>query len=67
MVIKTRFNIGEPVIVGNEGQMFKVYAIEIQVSNNYKGVTYLVQSKFGFILRVKEYDLIKMQVVSSKK
>lgn len=67
MVIKTRFNVGEAVSYGSYKEPFKVFSIEIQVSNNYKGITYLVQSKFGLILRVKELDLIKMQVVSNKK
>lgn len=67
MVIKTRFNVGEEVMYGAHKEPFKVFSIEIQVSNNYKGIIYLVQSKIGFILRVKELDLIKMQIKTNKK
>lgn len=67
MVIKTRFNVGEEVSYGSYKDPFKVFSIEIQVSNNYKGIIYLVQSKIGFILRVKELDLIKMQIKTNKK
>lgn len=67
MVIKTRFNVGEEVIYGAHKDPFKVLSIEIYIYKKDKNVNYLVQSQFGFIRRVRECDLIKMQVVSSKK
>lgn len=67
MVIKTRFNVGEEVIYGAHKDPFKVFSIDIYIDKKDKNVNYLVQSQFGFIRRVRECDLIKMQVVSSKK
>lgn len=67
MVIKTRFNVGEDVMYGAHKEPFKVFSIEIYICEKNNNVNYLVQSQYGFIRRVRECDLIKMQVVSSKK
>lgn len=66
MVIKTRFNVGEEVMYGAHKDLFKVFSIEIYVGKNYRSVTYLVQSQYGFIRRVRENDLIKYQVKNNK-
>lgn len=67
MVIKTRFNVGEEVMYGAHKEPFRVFSIDIHVGKNDRSVNYLVQSQYGFIRRVRENDLIKMQVVSNKK
>lgn len=67
MVINTRFNVGEEVMYGAHKEPFRVHSIDIYVSKNGKNVNYLVQSQYGFMRRVRENDLIKMQVVSNKK
>lgn len=66
MVIKTRFNVGEGVMYGAHKDPFKVFSIEIHVGKNDRSVTYLVQSQYGFIRRVRENDLIKYQVKNNK-
>lgn len=66
MVIKTRFNVGEEVMYGAHKELFKVFSIEIYVGKNDRSVTYLVQSQYGFIRRVRENDLIKYQVKNNK-
>lgn len=67
MVIKTRFNVGEEVMYGAHKESFIVFSIEIHVGKKDKNINYLVQSQYGFMRRVRENDLIKMQVVSNKK
>lgn len=67
MVIKTRFNVGEEVMYGAHKEPFKVFSIEIYVGKKDKNVNYLVQSQYGFIRRVRENDLIKMQVSKHEK
>lgn len=66
MVIKTRFNVGEEVMYGAHKELFKVFSIEIYVGKNDRSVTYLVQSQYGFVRRVRENDLIKYQVKNNK-
>lgn len=66
MVIKTRFNVGEEVMYGAHKEPFIVFSIEIHVVKKDKNVNYLVQSKYGFIRRVRENDLIKYQVKNNK-
>lgn len=65
MVIKTRFNVGEEVIYGAHKEPFKVFSIEIHIGKKDNSITYLVQSQYGFIRRVRERDLIKMQVFNN--
>lgn len=66
MVIKTRFNVGEEVMFGAHKEPFRVFSIEIHVGKNDRSVTYLVQSQYGFIRRVREHDLIKNKVKNNK-
>lgn len=66
MVVKTRFNVGEELMYGAHKEPFKVFSIEINVGKNDRSVTYLVQSQYGFIRRVRENDLIKYQVKNNK-
>lgn len=66
MVIKTRFNVGEEVMYGAHKEPFIVFSIDIYVSKKGKNVNYLIQSQYGFILRVRENDLIKYQVKNNK-
>lgn len=66
MVIKTRFNIGEKVLYGAHRETFKVFSIEVHVGKKDKNVTYLIQSQYGFVRRVREFDLVKIQVENNK-
>lgn len=66
MVIKTRFNVGEEVMYGAHKEPFKVFSIEIHIGKEISSVTYVVQSRCRFIRRVREMDLIKMQVKNNK-
>lgn len=66
MVIRTRFNVGEEVMYGAHKEPFRVFSIEIHVGKKDNNVTYLVQSQYGFVRRVREFDLIKIQVENNK-
>lgn len=66
MVIKTRFNVGDLVRFDNYKEPFKVYLIEILIDKRIS-VLYYIKNENDICMKVMERDLIKMQVVSSKK